>query len=99
MQLVYNNIDKIAVVCSAGIGASAMGAAVLKKIAEQYQVEIEVCAVAVNNLTCEYDLIITHRGFESAVVAKNLDCQIRYIDNYLNKKIFEEIVIGIRDVK
>lgn len=99
MQLVYSKINKVAFVCSAGIGASAMGAALMVKIAEQHQVAIEVSAVAVNNLTSEYDLIVTHLGFEPAVTAKQLDSQVVYIENYLNKKLFEEIVIGIRDAK
>lgn len=99
MKLDYKRIEKIGFVCSAGIGASAMGAAVMKKVIDQLGLDITVDATSLVSLSDEYDLIITHRGFKSAVEKRGYEAQIVYVDNYLDKKKFEEIGIGIKDAK
>ncbi len=99
MELVYKQINNIAFSCSSGIGASAMGAAVMNKVAFANNIELTITPVAVNDLNVEYDLVIAHVGFKTIIDRLELKTQVVYIDNYLDKKLFEEIVMGIKDAK
>ncbi len=98
-ELNYSKITTIAFVCSSGIGASAMGSAVMSKVVQDLGLNIEVKALAMSNLTDDYDLIITHRQFASILENQSMSGQILYISNYLDKKLFEEIGVNIQNAK
>lgn len=98
-EINYTQIKKIAFSCESGIGASAMGAAVMNRIIDELKLDIEVNPVAIKNLTADYDLIITHIGFTKIIEKLDLDSRVVYINSYLDKKLFLEIGENIRDAK
>ena len=53
-------IKKIIFACDAGMGSSAMGASLLRKKVNQAGLKILVENKAINNLTENIDIVITH---------------------------------------
>ncbi len=99
MSIDYKRVKKIAVSCEAGIGASVMGAAVLKKLLDAAQIQVIVEAVAIRNLNEDYDLVIIHSGFKHLVQMLELKNQVIYVDNYLEKKLYNQVVEELKNVK
>lgn len=91
----YSNIKRIAVSCEAGIGASVMGCAVLSKLAIANNLETKVEAIAIRNLTDEYDLIIVHNGFKPLFTNKKIRGQVIYVDNYLDVDMYNKLIMRI----
>lgn len=87
----YKNIKKIAYSCEAGIGASQMGACVMKNIFNQMNVDVEVEAVPIRKLNSDYDVVITHSGFKTYFDLLEAKYNMIYIENYLDKSICMEI--------
>lgn len=95
----YKHIKKIAYSCESGIGASQMGAYIMKNVFEQMNIDVVVEAVPLRKLDNQYDLIITHIGFKPYFDQKEENYNIIYIDNYLDKSICREIGEKIKNAK
>ncbi|TDT66992.1 PTS system D-mannitol-specific IIA component (Fru family) /PTS system D-mannitol-specific IIB component (Fru family) /PTS system D-mannitol-specific IIC component (Fru family) [Hypnocyclicus thermotrophus] len=54
-------VSRIVVACDAGMGSSAMGASLLRKKVKNAGLNIDVTNLAINNLTEDIDIVITHK--------------------------------------
>lgn len=89
----YKDVKRIAYVCDAGLGSSAMGATVItKKLKEHGLADVSVFHKAVPDLPTEADLIVTHKSLSERVAKLQGDVPIVTIDNYLNAPEYDELV-------
>ncbi|XKM14326.1 PTS mannitol transporter subunit IICBA [Orbaceae bacterium ac157xtp] len=89
-------VKKIIVACDAGMGSSAMGAGILRKKIHDAGLPIEVTNLAINNLTPDADIVITHkdlteRAKQFAPYAKHISL-VNFLDNDLYNKLVESLL-------
>lgn len=85
MSINYGEINTIVFTCSAGIGASVMGAAIMSKVFKDMGLQVKVEAKAIDSLSQAYDLIVCHIDFKSLLEANVSNSNVVYIDKYLDK--------------
>ncbi|MFA1646734.1 MAG: PTS transporter subunit EIIC, partial [Enterobacteriaceae bacterium] len=61
------NVKRIAFVCDAGMGSSAMGATTFRKRLEKSGLVIEVKHYAIENIPADADMVVTHASLEGRV--------------------------------
>ncbi|WP_157151244.1 PTS mannitol transporter subunit IICB [Brachyspira sp. SAP_772] len=91
-------IKKIVVACDAGMGSSAMGATVLKKIAKEKGLDtITIVNSAISNLDDTADIIITQKSLTNLAKAKMPNKIHLSINNFMDKNFYNEIVDKIKE--
>ena len=84
-------IKQIVFACDAGMGSSAMGVGILKKMFEENNLNIKVTNLAINNLkNIKTDLVIVHKDLAKRAKQENSAHQL-IIENFLNKKQYEKL--------
>ncbi|OAH56832.1 hypothetical protein AWH48_19595 [Domibacillus aminovorans] len=87
-----DKIEKIFFICEAGMGSSAMGAAMLKKKLKQANLTIEVGNASISEIPEYADLIICHQKFLS-VVQKTVPNKACYpLRSFTDMKGYDELV-------
>lgn len=66
-SLSYAKVQRIAFVCDAGMGSSAMGATTFRRRLEKQGLSIEVKHYAIENVPNDADIIVTHASLEGRV--------------------------------
>lgn len=98
-EALKNNIriNKIAVACDAGMGSSAMGAAMLKKLANEKGIEnITIINSAISNLDDTADIIITQKSL-TALAKEKMPNKIHLsINNFMDKNFYNDILDKLR---
>ena len=93
-------IKKIVVACDAGMGSSAMGATVLKKIAKEKGLDsITIVNSAISNLDDSADIIITQKSLTNLAKEKMPNKIHLSINNFMDKNFYNEIVDKIKGNK
>ena len=93
-------IKKIVVACDAGMGSSAMGATVLKKIAKEKGLDtITIVNSAIFNLDNSADIIITQKSLTNLAKEKMPNKIHLSINNFMDKNFYNEIVDKIKEHK
>ena len=93
-------IKKIVVACDAGMGSSAMGATVLKKIAKEKGLDtITIVNSAISNLDDSADIIITQKSLTNLAKEKMPNKIHLSINNFMDKNFYNEIVDKIKENK
>lgn len=93
-------IKKIVVACDAGMGSSAMGATVLKKIAKEKGLDtITIVNSAISNLDDSADIIITQKSLTNLAKTKMPNKIHLSINNFMDKNFYNEIVDKIKENK
>lgn len=86
----YRDIKRIAFVCDAGMGSSAMGATTFRKRLEKAGRDIDVKHYAIENVPDDADIIVTHASLEGR--AKRVsDKPLVLIKNYLGDPQLDEL--------
>lgn len=86
----YRDIKRIAFVCDAGMGSSAMGATTFRKRLEKAGRDIEVKHYAIENVPDDADIVVTHASLEGR--AKRVsDKPLVLIKNYLGDPQLDEL--------
>ncbi len=90
-------VSKIIVACDAGMGSSAVGASLLRKKLKNAGIDIFVENRAINNLTEDVDIVITHSDLTSR--AKTLVTSPIHlsVDNFINEKFYENLVRKLKN--
>ncbi|WGI36627.1 PTS mannitol transporter subunit IICB [Mesomycoplasma lagogenitalium] len=79
--------------CDAGMGSSVMGSGIFKNLLKSKEINnIEVAHKAINNLQGDEKIIITIHSLFDRVKAKNPNAKIYDLDQFLNKKRYEQII-------
>lgn len=92
------DIKKVVVACDAGMGSSALGATILKKIAKEQGLEnVEIVHSAISNLDDSADLIITQKSL-TELAKQKLPNKIHVtINNFIDKDFYKEIVTKMKE--
>lgn len=92
------DIKKVVVACDAGMGSSALGATILKKIAKEQGLEnVEIVHSAISNLDDSADLIITQKSL-TELAKQKLPNKIHVtINNFMDKDFYKEIVTKMKE--
>ena len=93
-------INKIVVACDAGMGSSAMGATMLKKLAHEKGIEnITIVNSAISNLDDSADIIITQKSL-TALAKEKMPHKIHLsINNFMDKNFYNEVLEKIKENK
>ena len=98
-EALKNNIkiNKIVVACDAGMGSSAMGATILKKLATEKGIEnITIVNSAISNLDDSADIIITQKSL-TALAKEKMPNKIHLsINNFMDKNFYNEVLDKIK---
>lgn len=98
-EALKNNIkiNKIVVACDAGMGSSAMGATILKKLATEKGIEnITIVNSAISNLDDSADIIITQKSL-TALAKEKMPNKIHLsINNFMDKNFYKEVLDKIK---
>lgn len=98
-EALKNNIkiNKIVVACDAGMGSSAMGATILKKLATEKRIEnITIVNSAISNLDDSADIIITQKSL-TALAKEKMPNKIHLsINNFMDKNFYKEVLDKIK---
>lgn len=101
-EALKNNIkiNKIVVACDAGMGSSAMGATILKKLATEKRIEnITIVNSAISNLDDSADIIITQKSL-TALAKEKMPNKIHLsINNFMDKNFYKEVLDKIKESK
>ena len=101
-EALKNNIkiNKIVVACDAGMGSSAMGATILKKLANEKGIEnITIVNSAISNLDDSADIIITQKSL-TALAKEKMPNKIHLsINNFMDKNFYNEVLDKIKESK
>ena len=77
-----SRVKRIAFVCDAGMGSSAMGATTFRKRPEKAGLAIEVKHYAIENVPADADIVVTHASLEGRV-KRVTDKPLILINNYI----------------
>jgi len=95
-MLVKDQKDKINVVrfaCAAGMGSSAMGASIMKKVAKDAgKDDLDIANCSLKNLPENVQLVITQATFADTARSFAPNAEIILVDNFLDKKRYEDII-------
>lgn len=91
-------IKKIVVACDAGMGSSALGATMLKKIAKEAGLsDIQIIHSAISNLDESADIVITQKSLTS-LARQKLPNKIHVtINNFMDKDFYKDVVIKLKE--
>lgn len=96
----YGAISRIAYACDAGIGSSAMGAAVLQKKLKRAGIgDVEVFHIAIQDLPVLCQMAITHKSLTERAKEKMPDTYFLEIADYLNAPEYDALVEKIRQAR
>lgn len=89
-ELMY--IQTIGFVCDGGMGSSAMGAALFRRVLQEQQIEgIEVKAYASDLIPKEIDLLVCQKDFCQIRAGWQDDQRIYVVENFVNKEGYEQL--------
>lgn len=88
----YKTVKKIVVACDAGMGSSAVGASLLRKIAAEAGSTVEVTNSAISNLDESADIIITQRALTPLAKQKVPGAVHMTIDNFMDKAFYRSVI-------
>jgi len=87
------NIDKVIFACDAGMGSSAMGASLLRKKAEEADVDIEVTNSSISNLEEQPNLlVITQKELTDRARGVTPNADHISVDNFLSSPKYDELI-------
>ncbi|HEF0063540.1 MULTISPECIES: PTS mannitol transporter subunit IICB [Citrobacter] len=86
----YKNIKRVAFVCDAGMGSSAMGATTFRKRLEKAGLNINVTHYAIENVPQDADIIVTHASLEGRVKRVS-EKPLVLIKNYIGDPLLDDL--------
>lgn len=93
-QAKNSRIESIVFACDAGMGSSAMGASVLRnKIKDAgFGSDVTVVNKAINSLTDDYDLLVSHEDLADRAAAPTPSATHVAVDNFMSSPRYDDIV-------
>lgn len=90
-------ISKIVVACDAGMGSSALGASVLRKLVKEAELDIEVTNSAISNLDDSMDIVITQKTLTELAKQKLPNATHISLENFMDKEFYKSIIQQIKN--
>lgn len=91
-EVAYNQLRKIVFACDAGMGSSAMGAALLTKKLKAAGIDVDVPHYAINDIPKDTEVVVTHESLVSRVKGDLPDVVVFPITNFMGGSEYDEIV-------
>ncbi len=88
----YNQLRKIVFACDAGMGSSAMGAALLTKKLKAAGIDVDVPHYAINDIPKDTEVVVTHKSLVSRVKGDLPNVVVFPITNFMGGNEYDEIV-------
>lgn len=85
-------VQSIIVACDAGMGSSAMGASMLRKKVQDAGLNINVTNLAINNLSENADIVITHKDLTDRARQHAPDAHHISLTNFLDSEMYNQLV-------
>lgn len=96
----YANVTHIIFACDAGMGSSAMGASILRKLVKNNGLNIPVTNSAINQLTDEADaLIVSQKELTTRATQKTPSALHISVDNFLTTPEYDKVVEALKAVE
>lgn len=96
----FSKVTRIAYACDAGMGSSAMGASILKKMIKEAGIDdIIVSHIAVTELPTECEIIVTHQSLLDRVKKQQPGLYYVAITDFLNAPEYKELVSKLAEAK
>lgn len=90
-------IRKIGVICNAGVGSSAMGAALFRRmLKEQGLTDIEVSAYAADQMPNDLDLVICQRDLKEVLLSEVSGANVYTVESLMNQAEYIQIIEKIQ---
>ena len=90
-------IQKVTIVCDAGMGSSAMGLSILKTKCRKAMLDIDIDNASVDNIPSDADMIITNKALEERVKEALTNSPIVLtIENFLDNQEYDRIIATIK---
>lgn len=97
-ETVKMTINRIGFVCDAGVGSSAMGAAIFRRKLHQCGIEgIEATAFAADSIPEEIDLIVCQKDFYQLLPEDKKKTEIFMVDNFVSAQAYDELVTLVEE--
>lgn len=97
---VYMKIHKVGFVCDAGVGSSAMGAALLRRMLAGSQIDqVEVAAYGADMIPDDINLIVCQENFKHLLPEKNRSIETITVENLVNTAEFSKIIERIKKAR
>ncbi|XBC38167.1 MAG: PTS mannitol transporter subunit IICBA [Buchnera aphidicola (Floraphis meitanensis)] len=84
-------IKKIIVACDAGMGSSAIGAGILKKILQDLNINLVVINSAIDSIPNDADLVITHKNLTERAIMQHPQSIHISLNNFLDNKFYKRL--------
>lgn len=91
-QVSYSQLRKIVFACDAGMGSSAMGAALLTKKLKAAGIEVDVPHYAINDIPKDTEVVVTHESLVERVRGDLPEVVIFPITNFMGGSEYDDIV-------
>lgn len=88
----YSELRKIVFACDAGMGSSAMGAAVLTKKLKAAGIDVDVPHYAINDIPSDTEVVVTHRALVPRVNSLLPNAVVFPITNFMGGSEYDDIV-------
>ncbi len=85
-------VSRIVVACDAGMGSSAMGAGLLRKKVKAAGLKIDVTNKAINDLTEDIDIVITHKDLTPRAMNTVKNPTHLSLKNFMDGNFYDELV-------
>ncbi|MDO4262311.1 MAG: PTS mannitol transporter subunit IICB [Eubacteriales bacterium] len=96
----FASVSRVAYACDAGIGSSAMGAAVLQKKFKAAGLEdVKVFHIAVENLPADCQVVVTQELLLERVKAAQTDAYCIAVTDFINAPQYAELIEKIRQAR
>jgi len=92
-------VKKIIVACDAGMGSSAMGAGMLRKLVDKEGLQISVTNVAINDLPDDVDIVVTHKDLTDRAKVHAPNAHHISLSNFLDSKLYSGLVANLKDAQ
>lgn len=91
-ELNPSEVKKIVFACDAGMGSSAMGASLLRKMVKKEGLPITVTNTAIRNLPKDMQIVITQRELTSRAKQQAPNAYHVSVDNFLDNSQYERLI-------
>jgi PTS system mannitol-specific IIC component len=98
-ELNLATVKKIIVACDAGMGSSAMGAGMLRKLVEKEGLNISVTNVAINDLPGDVDIVVTHKDLTDRAKKHAPNAHHISLTNFLDSKLYTTLVANLKEAQ
>lgn len=86
------DVKGIIFACDAGMGSSAMGASILRNKTKNYEIDVNVTNLAINNLPDDAEVVITHKDLTERAKTKVPNAYHISVENFLNSPKYDELL-------